>query len=69
MTSVYSSTFSSDNFGLQLWALGGDDEGVQDAIDAGANINATDASGRTALMCAVAGKQYVFCSSLSSWSY
>ncbi|KAJ3889783.1 ankyrin repeat-containing domain protein [Lentinula edodes] len=58
MTSVYSSTLSSDNFGLQFWALGGDDEGVQDAINAGANINATDASGRTALMCAVAGKHW-----------
>ncbi|KAJ3744161.1 ankyrin repeat-containing domain protein [Lentinula detonsa] len=58
MTSVYSTTLSSDNFGLQFLALAGDDEGVQDAIDSGANVNAIDASGRTALMCAVAGKHW-----------
>ncbi|KAJ3829897.1 ankyrin repeat-containing domain protein [Lentinula raphanica] len=58
MTSVYSTTLSSDNFGLQFLALAGDDEGVQDAIDSGANVNAIDASGRTALMCAVAGNHW-----------
>ncbi|KAJ3732121.1 ankyrin repeat-containing domain protein [Lentinula guzmanii] len=58
MTSVYSTTLSSDNFGLQFLALAGDDEGVQDAIDSGANVNAIDASGRTALMCAVAGEHW-----------
>ncbi|KAJ3758993.1 hypothetical protein EV360DRAFT_42744 [Lentinula raphanica] len=58
MTSVYSTTLSSDNFGLQFLALAGDDEGVQDAIDSGANVNAIDASGRTALMCALAGNHW-----------
>ncbi|KAJ4480004.1 ankyrin repeat-containing domain protein [Lentinula aciculospora] len=58
MTSVYLPTLSAENFGLQFLALTGDDEGVQDAIDSGANVNAIDASGRTALMCAVAGKHW-----------
>lgn len=61
MTSSYSATLSLENFGLQVLALSGDDEGVQEAIDSGANVNAIDASGRSALMSAIAGKQYAFC--------
>lgn len=57
MTLPYSPAVSSDNFGLQALALSADDEGVLDAIDAGANVNAIDASGRTALMCAISGSQ------------
>jgi len=44
---------------LHLAALSGDDDGVHRAIQAGADVNALDNTGRTVLMCAVAGEQYV----------
>lgn len=53
---------SFDNYGLHLAAIAGDDEGVQRALGLGADVNALDAAGRTAVMCAVAGEQYVFMS-------
>lgn len=45
------------NYGLHAAALIGDDEGVLGEINAGADINALDSVGRTALMCAVAGEK------------
>lgn len=48
---------SFDNHGLHAAALIGDDEGVLQAINAGADINALDSAGRTAIMCAVAGEK------------
>ncbi|KAK2460155.1 hypothetical protein APHAL10511_007834 [Amanita phalloides] len=44
--------------GLHAAALGGNDDGVLWAIDAGADINALDSAGRTAIMCAVAGENW-----------
>ncbi|KIK62432.1 hypothetical protein GYMLUDRAFT_72662 [Collybiopsis luxurians FD-317 M1] len=55
MTSVYTSTVSAHNYGLHIWALEGNSEGVREAINAGANVNDLDASGRSPLMCAIAG--------------
>lgn len=46
------------NFGLHHFALLGDDEGVRRALREGADINALDTFGRTAVMCAVAGDKY-----------
>ena len=60
MTSVYTSTVSADNYRLHVWALEGNSERVQEAISAGANVNDLDASGRSPLMCALAGLKYVF---------
>lgn len=60
MASSYSATLSLENSGLQHFALAGNNEGAQDAIDAGANVNALDASGRSALLCAISGTQYAF---------
>lgn len=51
---------SFDHFGLHLAAMAGDDEGVRRALDMGADINSLDKAGRTAVMCAVAGNQFVF---------
>lgn len=51
------------NFDLHHAALNGDDEAVRCALLEGANINALDAAGRTTIMCAVAGEQYVPCHS------
>ena len=48
-----------DQSNFHLAALSGDDDGVHRAIQAGADVNALDNTGRTALMCAVAGEQYV----------
>ena len=45
-----------DHSNLHLVALSGDDDGVHRAIQAGADVNALDDTGRTALMCAVAGE-------------
>jgi len=42
---------------LQRYAVIGDDAGVASALESGADVNALDASGRTALMCAIAGEQ------------
>lgn len=50
---------SFDNFGLHAAATAGNDEGVRRALEEGANVNALDAAGRTTVMCAVAGEQYV----------
>lgn len=47
------------NLDLHSAALNGDDEAVRSALREGANINALDAAGRTTIMCAVAGEQYV----------
>lgn len=52
------STTSIDNFGLHRYAIIGDDEGVRRSLRDGADINALDTAGRTALMCAVAGEKY-----------
>ena len=50
---------SFDHFGLHPAAIAGDDEGVLRALDMGADINSLDKAGRTAVMCAVAGDQFV----------
>ncbi|KAH9481761.1 Ankyrin repeat domain-containing protein 55 [Psilocybe cubensis] len=47
-----------DNYGLHKYALIGDDEGVRRALSKGADINALDTAGRTALMCVVAGEHW-----------
>ena len=47
-----------ENHGLHRFALVGDDDGVRRSLRAGADINALDNAGRTAVMCAVAGEQY-----------
>jgi hypothetical protein len=52
------STNSIDNFGLHHYAIKGDDEGVRRSLRDGADINALDTAGRTAVMCAVAGEKY-----------
>lgn len=49
----------SFNHGLHLAALHGDDDGVRRALRSGTNVNALDAAGRNAVMCAVAGEEYV----------
>ncbi|KAL0577984.1 hypothetical protein V5O48_004022 [Marasmius crinis-equi] len=46
------------NFGLQSSALRGDYQGVQRALQAGANVNLFDASGRGVVMCAIAGEHW-----------
>ena len=40
-------------------AAAGDDHGVRYALRAGADVNTVDATGKTALMCAIAGNEYV----------
>jgi ankyrin repeat protein len=50
---------SFEHFGLHLAAMAGDDEGIRRALDMGADINGLDKDGRTAVMCAVSGKQSV----------
>ncbi|KAJ7650762.1 hypothetical protein FB45DRAFT_1077911, partial [Roridomyces roridus] len=57
------------HFGLHRAALVGDDEGVRRALHAGATVNDLDATGRTAVMCAVAGEQcpLVYCLISPSW--
>ncbi|KNZ73326.1 Ankyrin repeat domain-containing protein 50 [Termitomyces sp. J132] len=52
------SQLSFDQFGLHTFATVGDDEGVDRALSHGADINALDSAGRTALMCAVAGEHW-----------
>lgn len=47
------------NLDLHRAALNGNDEAVRSALREGANINALDAAGRTTIMSAVAGQQYV----------
>lgn len=51
---------SLQNYRLHHYALLGDDEGVRNALQEGADINALDGAGRTAIMCAVAGEKYAF---------
>lgn len=50
---------SLENFGLHHAAAAGDDDGVRYALRSGADVNALDAAGKTALMCAIAGNEYV----------
>jgi hypothetical protein len=50
---------SFHHFGLHLAAMAGDDEAIRRALDMGADINGLDRDGRTAVMCAVSGKQFV----------
>ncbi|PPQ83092.1 hypothetical protein CVT25_003796 [Psilocybe cyanescens] len=47
-----------DNYGLHKYALIGDDEGVRRSLSEGADINALDTAGRSALMCVVAGENW-----------
>ncbi|KAG6849266.1 hypothetical protein H0H93_009922 [Arthromyces matolae] len=49
---------SFDHFGLHSFAIAGDDEGVDRALNSGADVNSLDSAGRSALMCAVAGEQW-----------
>ncbi|KAK0204505.1 ankyrin repeat-containing domain protein [Desarmillaria ectypa] len=49
---------SFENSGLHQAALVGDAEGVRRALEDGANVNALDSLGRTAIMCAVAGEHW-----------
>lgn len=51
---------SFDILSLHTSALEGDFEGVQRAIESGADVNALDEAGKNALMCAVAGRECVF---------
>ncbi|KIM35268.1 hypothetical protein M413DRAFT_351212 [Hebeloma cylindrosporum] len=53
-----SSTTSIDNLGLHHYAIVGDDEGVRRSLREGADVNALDTAGRTAVMCAVAGENW-----------
>jgi ankyrin repeat protein len=46
---------SFDTYALLQAAIKGDEEGVREALEAGADINAVDARGRTALTCAITG--------------
>ncbi|THV01017.1 ankyrin [Dendrothele bispora CBS 962.96] len=47
-----------ENSCLQCYAMTADDHGVASALESGADVNAADASGRTALMCAIAGEHW-----------
>ena len=47
---------SFDTFALLQAAMKGNEEDVQEALKAGADVNAVDASGRTALTCAITGE-------------
>ncbi|KAJ6577459.1 ankyrin repeat-containing domain protein [Mycena capillaripes] len=49
---------SFDHYGLHQAALKGDDDGVRHALRSGASVNDLDSSGRTAVMCAVAGENW-----------
>lgn len=49
---------SSEFFGLHRAAAAGDDDGVRYALRSGADVNTLDATGKTALMCAIAGEKY-----------
>jgi ankyrin repeat protein len=50
---------SLENFGLHRAAAAGDDDELRYALRSGADVNALDAAGKTALMCAIAGNEYV----------
>ena len=47
---------SFDSHTLLQAALKGDEEGVREALEAGADVNAIDACGRTALTSAITGE-------------
>jgi ankyrin repeat protein len=47
---------SFDTFALLRAAMKGDEGDVHEALQAGADVNAVDASGRTALTCAITGE-------------
>ena len=57
--SIMASEQYSLNLDLHRAALNGNVEAVRSALREGANINALDAAGRTTIMSAVAGEQYV----------
>jgi ankyrin repeat protein len=46
---------SLDTYALLQAAITGDEEGVREALKAGADVNAVDARGRTALTSAITG--------------
>lgn len=48
---------SFDTYALLQAAIMGDEEGVRKALQAGADVNAVDASGRTALTNAITGEK------------
>jgi ankyrin repeat protein len=48
-----------ENLGLHYAAAAGNDDSVRYALRSGADVNALDAAGKTALMCAIAGEEYV----------
>jgi ankyrin repeat protein len=48
---------SFDTYALLQAAIQGDDQGVREALDAGADVNAVDAHGRTALTTAITGER------------
>jgi ankyrin repeat protein len=48
--------YSPDSSSLLQAAIQGDEEGVRQALQAGADVNATDAKGRTALTNAITGE-------------
>lgn len=50
---------SFENFALLQAASEGNASAVRDALQAGADINATDTSGRTVLTCALTADRYV----------
>lgn len=50
---------SFENFALLQAASEGSASAVRDALDAGADINASDSSGRTVLTCALTADRYV----------
>ncbi|KAJ3532499.1 hypothetical protein NMY22_g7722 [Coprinellus aureogranulatus] len=47
-----------ENLGLHYAAAAGNDDGVRYALRSGADVNALDAAGKTALMCAIAGDDW-----------
>ena len=57
-----------ENLGLHYAAAAGNDDSVRYALRSGADVNALDAAGKTALMCAIAGDEYVLLLSIVSVS-
>lgn len=49
---------SFETYALLRAAMDGDEEGARRALDEGADVNAIDASGRTALTNAITGERY-----------
>ena len=50
---------SFDTFALLRAAMEGDEEDVREALQAGADVNAADANGRTSLTSAITGERRV----------